>query len=245
MAPQMGRPTIHKAGPMTATEYQRRWRAKVRKQKLEEPKRQKLQAKQQRRTYRERALAERTLAAAQALGVTGKLYGVIYADPPWRFEPRSRETGMDRAADNHYPTMTLDAIKALPVPAADDSVLFLWATAPMLPQALEVMVAWGFAYKSSAVWLKTRPGTGYWFRNRHEILLVGTRGDIPAPAPGEQPESVIEKAQGGHSAKPAVFADMIERLYPTMPKLELFARQARPGWDAHGNEALGNPADAR
>ena len=78
-----------------------------------------------------------------------EIFGVIYADPPWRFEPYTRDTGMDRAADNHYPTMTLDEIKALDVPsiAAEDCVLFLWATAPMLPQALEVMTAWGFTYK--------------------------------------------------------------------------------------------------
>ena len=73
--------------------------------------------------------------------------------------------------------MTLDAIKALDVPAADDCVLFLWATAPMLPEALEVMKAWGFTYKSRCVWVKDRPGTGYWFRDKAEELLVGVRGN--------------------------------------------------------------------
>ena len=107
-----------------------------------------------------------------------KKYAVIVADPEWRFEPRSRETGMDRAADNHYPTSELDAIKARGVAsiAADDCVLFLWATAPMLPQALAVMEAWGFAYKSHAIWVKDRIGTGYWFRNKHELLLIGPEG---------------------------------------------------------------------
>ena len=115
-----------------------------------------------------------------------EIFGVIYADPPWRFEPYSRETGIDRAADNHYPTMTLDEIKALDVPsiAANDCVLFLWATAPMLTQALEVMAAWGFTYVSQVIWDKDADGHGYWFINRHEILLVGTKGKIPAPAPG-------------------------------------------------------------
>ena len=78
------------------------------------------------------------------------------------------------------------AARDVPSIAADDCVLFLWATSPMLPQALEVMKAWGFAYVSGAVWVKDRIGTGYWFRNRHELLLVGTRGNVPAPAMGTQ-----------------------------------------------------------
>ena len=185
------------------------------------------------REQREAALAERTIAASRKLGT--KLFSVIYADPPWRFEPYSRVTGMDRAADNHYPTMTLDAIKAMPIPAADDCVLFLWATAPMLPQALDVMAAWGFAYKSHCVWLKDRLGTGYWVRNKHELLLVGVKGSVPAPAPGDQPASVIEAPVGAHSTKPESFAEMIEVLFPNLPKVELFARNTRAGWDVFGN----------
>jgi len=188
-----------------------------------------------RRAEREAELAERTLEAARALG--SARYGVIYADPPWRFEPYSRETGMDRAADNHYPTMTIEALRALDVPAADDCVLFMWATVPMLPEALAVMDAWGFSYRSHCVWLKDRFGTGYWFRNQHELLLVGTRGDVPAPAPGEQYASVIEAELGPHSAKPGHFAEMIEELFPTAPRLEMFARAPRLGWDVWGNEA--------
>jgi hypothetical protein len=142
--------------------------------------------KQERRDAREVELAARQAALPR------KRYGVIYADPEWRFEPYSRESGMDRAADNHYPTSELEEIKARDVAsiAADDCVLFLWATAPMLPQALAVMAAWGFAYKTHFVWAKDRIGTGYWNRNRHELLLVGTRGDIPAPAMGTQADSL-------------------------------------------------------
>jgi N6-adenosine-specific RNA methylase IME4 len=191
-------------------------------------------AKKMRRAEREQELAETTAAAAVSLG--RKLYGVIYADPPWSFAPYSRETGMDRAADNHYPTMTLDAIKAIEVPAAADCVLFLWATAPMLRQALDVMDAWGFEYKSHFVWFKDRAGTGYWNRNRHELLLVGTRGSIPAPAPGTQYESVIGANRLRHSEKPHHFREMIEEMFPTVPRLEMFARERLAGWDAWGNE---------
>jgi N6-adenosine-specific RNA methylase IME4/ParB-like chromosome segregation protein Spo0J len=187
------------------------------------------------RGRRERALAATTRAVSAAIG--SKLYSVIYADPPWRFEPYSRETGLDRSADNHYPTETVDTIRALDVPAADNCVLFLWATVPMLPEALSVMEAWGFAYKSHCVWLKDRLGTGYWFRNCHELLLVGTRGDVPAPAPGTQFNSFIEAPVSDHSRKPFAFAEMIEELFPSADLLEMFARGTRAGWDTWGNEA--------
>lgn len=189
--------------------------------------------KQARRAERERE------AAATILALPDKHYGVIYADPEWRFEPYSRETGMDRAADNHYPTSELEDIKARDVAsiAADNCVLFIWATLPMLPQALEVMTAWGFAYKSACVWRKDRIGTGYWFRNRNELLLVGMRGDVPAPAPGTQWESEFEAPVGEHSEKPDIACEMIESYFPTMPKIELNARRRRAGWDAWGLEA--------
>jgi N6-adenosine-specific RNA methylase IME4 len=101
------------------------------------------------------------------------------------------------------------------------------------------MDAWGFDYRSHQIWNKDRIGTGYWFRNKHELLLVGVRGDIPAPAPGENDTSVIDARRGEHSAKPEVFLEMIERLYPNLPKIELNRRgPARAGWDAWGNEAI-------
>jgi N6-adenosine-specific RNA methylase IME4 len=182
---------------------------------------------------------EEDLGATQTEALlSGGGFGVVYADPPWRFEPYSRESGMDRAADNHYPTMTLDDLLVLPVPAAADAVLFLWATVPMLPEALDVMAAWGFTYKSQFVWVKDRIGTGYWARNQHELLLIGTRGDIPAPAPGEQFASVIAAAVGEHSAKPAAFAEMIEEMFPHLPAVEMFARGPRLGWTVWGNEAV-------
>jgi N6-adenosine-specific RNA methylase IME4 len=109
----------------------------------------------------------------------------------------------------------------------------------MLPQALEVMAAWGFTYKSSFAWAKNRMGLGHWVRNKHELLLIGTRGKIPGPAPGTQTVSLIEAPVGRHSEKPAVFYEIIERYFPTLPKIELHARgaAARPGWDVWGLEA--------
>ncbi len=190
--------------------------------------------KKKQRAKRERELAKRIRA------LPDKQYGVIVADPEWRFEPYSRETGMDRVADNHYPTSTIDKIMARDVAslAAKDCVLYLWATVPMLPQALAVMGAWGFTYKSHHVWVKDKIGTGYWTRNKHELLLIGTRGSIPAPAPGTQWHSAIEAPRGGHSAKPEIFLRMVEELFPNVPKIELNRRgPARPGWSAWGLEA--------
>jgi N6-adenosine-specific RNA methylase IME4 len=193
--------------------------------------------KAEKRERRERR--EIDLGAFQSALPTNR-FGVLYADAAWRFEVYSRVTGLERSADNHYPTMTLDAIKALDVESivADDCVLFFWSTVPMLPQSLEVMKAWGFTYKTNWTWAKDRAGTGYWYRNKHEHLLLGVRGDPPAPAPGTQWESVIPAEVGRHSAKPAIFYDLIEAYFPTLPKIEFFARgKARPGWSVWGNEA--------
>jgi N6-adenosine-specific RNA methylase IME4 len=133
--------------------------------------------------------------------------------------------------------MSLDEIKALKIPAAKDAALFLWATVPMLPQALETMVAWDFAYKSHFIWAKDKLGLGFWARNRHELLLIGTRGRIPAPAPGTQFSSVIEAPRGRHSEKPAVVRQMIAAMFPNVPKLEMFARGERVAeFDVWGNE---------
>lgn len=167
----------------------------------------------------------------------GQHFGVVYADPPWRFETRS-DKGRGRAADTHYKCMTLDDIAALPVRdlAAKDSALWLWATAPMLPQALDVMKGWGFTYRSSLLWDKIHVGTGYWFRNAHELLLLGTRGNVPAPEPGTQSESIIRVVRGQHSAKPEQCRPLIERYFPTASKLELFGRRPARGWIVFGDQ---------
>jgi N6-adenosine-specific RNA methylase IME4 len=147
---------------------------------------------------------------------------------------------MDRAADNHYPTMPMVDLldmEVMRVAPAENCVLFCWATVPMLEQALAWMAHYGFTYRSHCAWVKDRVGTGYWFRNAHELLLVGVKGDVPAPAPGTQFPSVIEASVGKHSEKPEAFAAMIESLFPNVAKLEMFARAPRAGWDSWGAEA--------
>lgn len=181
--------------------------------------------------------AQRQDAADAAPPMPDGLYSVILADPPWRHDVGT--TDPSRAIElQHYATMSLDAICALPLPAiADDAVLFLWATAPLLPEALEVMSEWGFTYRTGLVWDKERIGLGYWVRGRHEHLLVGTCGNPHPPETALRPESVVRAARGAHSAKPPVIHEIIGAMFPGASKIELFARQARPGWDVWGAEA--------
>lgn len=178
-----------------------------------------------------------------APGKVERLFPIIYADPPWRFGVYSEETGREKSAENHYPTMDTASISGLLAeigsPFTPDAMLFLWATNPMLPDAFGVMRAWGFTYVHHWIWDKEIAGTGYWGRDRHELLLIGKRGNPPAPLIGTQPETVHRERKRKHSAKPAWFAEQIERLYPDLPKLELFCRSPRPGWDAWGYEASG------
>ncbi|WP_433762030.1 MT-A70 family methyltransferase [Brucella anthropi] len=178
-----------------------------------------------------------------APGKVERLFPIIYADPPWRFGVYSEETGREKSAENHYPTMDIASISGLLAeigsPFTPDALLFLWATNPMLLDGVGVMRAWGFTYVHHWIWDKEVAGTGYWGRDRHELLLIGKRGNPPAPLPGTQPETVHCERKGKHSAKPAWFAEQIERLYPDLPKLELFCRSPRPGWDAWGYEAAG------
>jgi N6-adenosine-specific RNA methylase IME4 len=197
-------------------------------------------SKHERRAQREKNLA------GKIMKLPDKKYGVIVADPEWRFEPWSRETGMSRAADNHYPTSCTDVIASRNVRsiAADDCVLFLWATGPMMPHALVVMAAWDFDYKAQYVWGKDKIGPGYWNREKHELLLIGTRGKVPCPAQGTQQPSLIMAPRGKHSAKPELFLEMIEHYFPRLPKIELNRRGApRPGWDAWGAEAIAEAAE--
>lgn len=192
--------------------------------------------KRVRRDARETELALSTAKASKILGQ--QLYSVILSDPPWRFEVRSRETGMDRAAANHYPVMTTDDIAAMEIPAAKNCILFLWATNPMLRDALRVMEAWGFEYKANVAWIKPNGGTGYWFSSAHELLLLGVRGEVPAPAPGLQRLSWFQANRGRHSEKPDCVYTIIEGMFPNQPKLEMFSRKEREGWSRHGNELL-------
>jgi N6-adenosine-specific RNA methylase IME4 len=192
--------------------------------------------------------------ARGAAALPGGPFGVIYADPPWRWQAWGQR-GQDRSAAKHYPTMTGPELAALPVAeaAGPDCSLFLWAVDPMLPQALDLMAAWGFSFKTVAFyWIKTRGGAradqlelwsdsrscpkglGYWTRANPEICLLGTRGRPGRAA--RDVERTIFAPRREHSRKPDQVADAIRRLTGDVARLELFARTRRPGWQVWGNE---------
>lgn len=200
----------------------------------------KLAVKQENRATRERVMGEKQIAAPQGQ------FGVILEDFEWDYEVRSRETGMDRHAGNHYttaedahsPEEIVERTRERFECAAPDCVLFMCATNPHLAIALKVLELRGFKYVSNYALLKDRIITGWWNRGKHEILLIGIKGKPPCPAPGTQWDSTIPVPVGEHSAKGEIIQEMIEQYYPTMPKIELNRRgPRRPGWEAWGNEA--------
>jgi N6-adenosine-specific RNA methylase IME4 len=185
------------------------------------------------------------LSKANAPLPCDRRFPIIYADPPWKFNAYDAESGLDRAAAAHYPTMELEQICSLPVAniATPDAVLFLWSTAPHRKKAYEVQTAWGFEEVTEIVWDKGRPGLGYWVRNQHEILLIGARGNMRSPAEGARPPSIIYAPRREHSRKPDEVYEIVERMYPELPKIELFARgEARPRWAVWGYQAQGAAA---
>jgi len=168
-------------------------------------------------------------------------YDIIMADPPWKFSNWS-EKGEAKNAAAQYQCMELADIKSLPVGmlARKDCLLWLWATNPMLPQALEVIKAWGFTYKTAGTWLKQTPtgkpafGTGYILRSSTEPFLIATMG---APTTARNVRSVVHGPVREHSRKPEEGYRAAEALIPNaLHRADLFSRQSRPGWDAWGNE---------
>lgn len=190
------------------------------------------------REQKREGLAERIAALPD-----GK-HRVIYADPPWKYgDDRGgfdqRLSIADSAAAAQYPTMPTVDICALDVRAiaADDAVLFLWATFPLLEDALQVARAWGFDYKTAFVWDKGRSNIGNYHDARAELLLVAVRGSCPIEI-DTRPPQVQAIARTRHSAKPEEFRTLIDALYPSGPRVELFRRGDAPaGWKVWGNEA--------
>lgn len=167
-------------------------------------------------------------------------FDLIMADPPWHYEMRS-EKGEAKSPQAHYRTMTIDAIKALPVEAlaARDCLLWLWAVGPMLPEALQVMTAWGFQFKTQGEWAKVTKngkqpiGLGYILCNAGEPFLIATRG---APKTTRGVRNVIFGVAREHSRKPVEAFTAAEKLMPHAQRLELFSREVRQGWTSWGDE---------
>lgn len=176
----------------------------------------------------------------------GKKYKIIYADPPWQYRVYSKKC-QGRSAENHYHTMNIKDIMALPVDkiADKDCILFLWITFPCLKEGIEVMERWGFKYKTCGFnWVKRNKkkntyfiGLGFWTRSNSEVCLIGTKGQ-----PKHVSKSVSQICDARimeHSKKPAEIRERIVELCGELPRIELFARDKVKGWDSLGDEIDG------
>jgi len=177
-------------------------------------------------------------------------YGVVYADPPWDYKVKTSwilNDGRfrDPECENHYPTMSNKEISALPIKdiVAKDAACFMWTTDAHMPAALEIMKAWGFTYKTIAfVWIKKHKSgkqvkmLSPWTMKGMELCLLGTRGAMTKHKKDNTVSQIVEAVRGRHSQKPLEVAHRIQRLFPDLPKIELFARDAKPGWACWGNE---------
>lgn len=184
-------------------------------------------------------------------------YAAIIADPPWQYSGQGMvgnggrgKAGADKiiqvGTDHHYPTMSLDEIKALPIPANDDCMMFMWVTNPFLASGAgpEVLKAWGFEPITVLTWAKVQADkqtpsmkVGYWFRSASEHVIVGKRGRTIRPAGFPALPTWFPHGRLAHSVKPDLIHEIAEKAMPNGPYLEMFARRARTGWDLWGNQA--------
>lgn len=174
-----------------------------------------------------------------------KRFKTLLADPPWQFQNRTGKVAPEHRRLSRYGTMAFEEIAALPVSRLADETahLYLWVPNALLPEGLNVMKAWGFVYKTNIIWHKVRKdggpdgrGVGFYFRNTTEIVLFGVRGkNFRTLSPGRRQVNIIKAQKREHSRKPDELYEIIEDCSPG-PYLELFARGARPGWKAWGNQ---------
>lgn len=168
-------------------------------------------------------------------------YSVIYCDCPWDYGGRKQHGSKDanKSVEDHYPTMKLDELRKLRISdiCEPNCVIFLWTSSPHLEQAIELLKAWGFKYKTIAfVWDKQKLNPGAYTMSQCEICLVATKGTIPKPRGTRNERQFLSSLRGRHSEKPAEIRTRISRMFPTQRKIELFARNATEGWAVWGNE---------
>lgn len=194
-------------------------------------------------------MADLTSTITNLLQFTGeKKYSTIYADPPWQFRNRTGKVAPEHKRLTRYETMSLQDIKDLPVSdiAGDKAQLYLWVPNALLPEGLAVLDAWGFDYKSNIVWEKVRKdggpdgrGVGFYFRNVTELVLFGIKKKSSPNRtlqPARSQVNIIRAMKREHSRKPDEIIPIIEACSQG-PRIELFARGVREGWDMWGNQA--------
>ncbi len=173
-------------------------------------------------------------------------FKTVLADPPWQFQNRTGKMAPEHKRLKRYETMKLDEICSLPVADMLDTTahLYLWVPNALMPEGIEVLKAWGFAYKTNLIWYKVRKdggpdgrGVGFYFRNVTEMILFGVKGaNARTLQPGRSQVNIIRSMKQEHSRKPDELYELIERCSPG-PYLEMFARGVRPGWTSWGDQA--------
>jgi|6_EtaG_2_1085325.scaffolds.fasta_scaffold01192_8 N6-adenosine-specific RNA methylase IME4 len=162
-------------------------------------------------------------------------YNVIYVDPPWKYSDE-QDTSLLGGAKKHYSLMTIEELCELKVPSANNAVLFMWVTSPLLEECFDVINSWGFKYKTSFIWDKVKHNMGHYNSVRHELLLICTKGSF-VPENKKLFDSVYSEERREHSQKPSWFYEMIETLYPSGKYLELFARNKHSDkWTVWGDQ---------
>ena len=171
-----------------------------------------------------------------------KKYSIIYADPPWsygntQFNPAT--TKPTSSADIHYPTMNLEQIKEIDIPAIceNDCLLYMWSSSPHLHQAIALGDHWKFEYKTIGFcWEKEITNPGFYTMSSVEVCLIFKKGKIPSPRGSRNIRQFLSQKRTKHSKKPDIIRDRIVEMFPTQRKIELFAREKFDGWDSYGNE---------
>ena len=163
-------------------------------------------------------------------------YKIIYADPAWKYNDKQNTPKLG-GAEKHYSTMSIKELCELPIKnmTEKNAVMFLWTTSPLLEDTFKVIKAWGFKYKTSFIWDKVKHNMGHYNSVRHELLLICTKGSC-TPEKRKLYDSVVSIPRTKHSKKPEYFADLIDELYPSGNRVELFTRDKKQGWHAWGNE---------
>ncbi len=166
-------------------------------------------------------------------------YNIIYADPPWKYY-----MGGYKNQSQHYDTLSVEELKQMPIDdlTADNCIMFLWVTFPILDQVFDLIKWWGFTYSTVGfVWVKANKGgqgyftgLGYWTRSNAEICLIATKGSIECKS--HSVSQIVYSPVEGHSKKPDIVRNKIVELVGDLPRIELFARQKTTGWDVWGNE---------
>lgn len=171
-----------------------------------------------------------------------KRYHILYADPPWFYNQKQFDKDRGKptsAAEFHYPTVRVETMAEWDIPSIceDDCLLYMWATSPLLKDALFLGEAWGFEYKTIVfVWDKLSKNSGNYTMSNCEVVLLFKKGRIPKPRGARNVQQLHAHKSRRHSEKPDLFRKLIEMMFPTQSKIELFARQRFEGWDVWGNE---------